>query len=559
MLSNVRFVCIIALSISIISTNIQAVPTDVYFMNKYSDLRTESCYSCKDQECVVTQADFKYSSKMTVCFRQFPFVYKYPQALWSVIASIGTLNEDETFFKEGIAYGVWKTGPWLGFKYGDNEEWIGLGTKVYELQTWQHTCFTLNMETGNIQLFENGKKSFDVNWDILVTFWKNVSETFTVASPSCWWREIEEQFMSTYGKVTDMQVFSKILSEDELRNITGCIVSMEGDIVSWKYSNWKLIGAKKTSSVEILDWTNDVCKSANYSIHLIPIKRSNQPWGAHTCSKLSGRQLTYDTKEDFDDIVKYLSSSRFQNSSCSAQDKNGYNTGVWFGTNDEDEEGVWRHFHNKKQITYLNWLPGRPYLGSHEYNCIRLHASYTATNSTYSQVIDARILDSECNGYDMCTACIVDYPVRKLFVRGLCQASIFDREYFYNIDLDGSILYMGTSSSIIIFDKKNLEWLWYDRKVNSSVAFSTSNEDSLLLGVNKFEFSGVNSDPCKKVGESTLKIIKFTTCSQNQFTCDDGQCIDMDESLDVTKLPTVWMSQMKTDARSFSRKKITKE
>ena len=31
------------------------------------------------------------------------------------------------------------------------------------------------------------------------------------------------------------------------------------------------------------------------------------------------------------------------------------------------------------------------------------------------------------------------------------------------------------------------------------------------------------------------------------------------ESLDVTKLPTVWMSQMKTDARSFSRKKITKE
>ena len=31
------------------------------------------------------------------------------------------------------------------------------------------------------------------------------------------------------------------------------------------------------------------------------------------------------------------------------------------------------------------------------------------------------------------------------------------------------------------------------------------------------------------------------------------------ESLDVIKLQTVWMSQMKTDARSFYRKKITKE
>lgn len=40
--------------------------------------------------------------------------------------------------------------------------------------------------------------------------------------------------------------------------------------------------------------------------------------------------------------------------------------------------------------------------------------------------------------------------------------------------------------------------------------------------------SKVNSDPCKKVGMSSVRKIKFTTCSENQFTCNDGQCIDMD-------------------------------
>ena len=43
--------------------------------------------------------------------------------------------------------------------------------------------------------------------------------------------------------------------------------------------------------------------------------------------------------------------------------------------------------------------------------------------------------------------------VRKLFVRGLCRESIFDNEYLYNINMDGSILYMGITSSIVIYNK----------------------------------------------------------------------------------------------------------
>ena len=39
----------------------------------------------------------------------------------------------------------------------------------------------------------------------------------------------------------------------------------------------------------------------------------------------------------------------------------------------------------------------------------------------------------------------------------------------------------------------------------------------------------LKNDPCYKEGESTFRKIKFTTCVQNQFTCNDGECIDIEK------------------------------
>ena len=38
-------------------------------------------------------------------------------------------------------------------------------------------------------------------------------------------------------------------------------------------------------------------------------------------------------------------------------------------------------------------------------------------------------------------------------VRGLCEASIFDRNYFYNIDENGNAMYFGELSSFLTFDQ----------------------------------------------------------------------------------------------------------
>ena len=58
---------------------------------------------------------------------------------------------------------------------------------------------------------------------------------------------------------------------------------------------------------------------------------------------------------------------------------------------------------------------------------------------------------------------------------------------------------------------------------------SPSSEASLLLGVHMFDFSRVVEDPCTSSLPSKLVRVKVTACGSGQFTCNDGQCVSIDE------------------------------
>ena len=50
----------------------------------------------------------------------------------------------------------------------------------------------------------------------------------------------------------------------------------------------------------------------------------------------------------------------------------------------------------------------------------------------------------------------------------------------------------------------------------------------MLLGANVFDFSGVD-DPCTSSLPDKLFKVKVTACGSGQFTCDDGECVPIDE------------------------------
>ena len=121
----------------------------------------------------------------------------------------------------------------------------------------------------------------------------------------------------------------------------------------------------------------------------------------------------------------------------------------------------------------------------------------TQENDTFVDGEDALIGDEECENSAFCPICSIRKPVMKIFVRGLCEQSLFNTVYMYNIDREGDILYLGEKSSSIAYDMTAQQWVWYDTKNNMSIATSSFSYASLLIGVHEVNFSSVIDDVSK--------------------------------------------------------------
>ena len=179
------------------------------------------------------------------------------------------------------------------------------------------------------------------------------------------------------------------------------------------------------------------------------------------------------------------------------------------------------------KVDFLPWFDNHPYVGGFKYNCM---IGTQKQNWTQEEM---KIYDEECSKSETeCVLCSVDAPVVKVRVRGLCSLTKFDTEYTYTIGPEGKPLYMGYYTSTIFYSTEEQSWLWVTSNDNESIAVSTSSEESLLIGTHKIDFSGVKKDKCNKgEGQSTV-VLKLTTCSDEQFSCNDGQCIHMEQRCD---------------------------
>ena len=86
--------------------------------------------------------------------------------------------------------------------------------------------------------------------------------------------------MSMFGSVTDAQVFSRELSDQEMMDMTGCRNFLTGDILSWESETWNLTTPWNSSEMEILDFEKDVCSNPEvnhtsllFLYNLVPTER----------------------------------------------------------------------------------------------------------------------------------------------------------------------------------------------------------------------------------------------------------------------------------------------
>ena len=340
--------------------------------------------------------------------------------------------------------------------------------------------------------------------------------------------------MSMYGRITDLQLWDRILEEKEMESITGCEDIKEGNLLNMATSNWILNNMFNSSEKEMVDLESEVCSKSQKSIHLVPYKLSLKPHGMDMCNKLSGRMAGYSTKEEYENIVQFMSKANHQKTKhCVVKGKNTFESFImsaWLANDDDDVEGEFRDVYSGKAVEYTPWRDQRPFPGGTAYNCMETEVETRKAESRFGDLVSAEIMDDECDK-KRCIICEVETPTLKLSVRGLCKLSFFDEIYLFNIDLDGKLLLLGEYNSYLYFNVDEKLWIWRDRKFNTSQATRIAPEDSLLIGVHEVDFSDVLDNKCEGPKK---KMIKFTTCTSGQFTCNDGQCIDIERRCDQT-------------------------
>ena len=81
------------------------------------------------------------------------------------------------------------------------------------------------------------------------------------------------------------------------------------------------------------------------------------------------------------------------------------------------------------------------------------------------------------------------------------------------------------SNSIKLRHSLHIDIVQYNR-------LSFASEISLLLGQQEFDFSNVINEPCTARSNSKQIKVKVTACGSGSFTCNDGECVSIDERCD---------------------------
>nr|XP_045603328.1 uncharacterized protein LOC123761370 [Procambarus clarkii] len=261
----------------------------------------------------------------------------------------------------------------------------------------------------------------------------------------------------------------------------------------------------------VVSRVNPCRPNSNKFFSIFPEARSMKEC-SHFCSILNGNVPI--PLNDEENIALFNEGSDFADK-CTAFDKS---NSMWIGIQWAPNESLWKNQITNREAVYKNFkieiLPS-----SGKVVCVTASTLNATPEATHKYNWNME----ECER-KLCTACQFENPV-PLKLRGLCAASLFDREYYIYDTFNYRPIFNGYSSSKIIWSVNQSVTYWLLYQINNphiQARMMTTSELLYPVGVHKFEISG---DNC----ENQMHTLKLTSCRQNMFTCGDGKCIDLNQ------------------------------
>ena len=339
------------------------------------------------------------------------------------------------------------------------------------------------------------------------------------------------------GRISDLNVFQSWLSVEKMVGLTkagGKECAAPGDFLSWEEAEWTLHSKAKVIKVD-RQWEGP-CKRKP-QVYVFPGFNFHHRCMDH-CQKIAGgRSPPVRTEEEWESLkreVDLISPDRWMMPTMwlSATEGNSISSDRWPLTeivnNEtvplESVETVWRDFYSGQRLD--NWTKPYAFVGKDstfgsEHNCM-----YSTTDGTW----DKSWVEFGCSVYDL--SCPCSYPAEPLItLRGFCRdknGHSLIREHFtpkQEPNDPGNMILLGLKASRIEYNEKTSQWILTDANSNLT-AVSRAPKDSYVLGKHEWTISNVYE--CSK-GKPYTTMLKLTGCKEGEFTCDNGQCIKMEE------------------------------
>ena len=365
---------------------------------------------------------------------------------------------------------------------------------------WIRSCLAINSASGSIDWVVEGVLILSLTSEKLkdtLKIPKNLSGKLILGA-----QPYAGKWKSVSNKVTQLNIFSSSLSVEEMKSMTkdeNCI--KDGDYLAWESMEWILHGNAKIETVRI----TEPCEGAplaNFFHTPFPSWESCM----HLCENLGSRAPSVTTLEDWVSLQTFLKQKIY--------DKGIDIMDFWLPVSDVKTEGVWKDYNGDTIDNYtLPWLGGAPD-GGLEQNCARVAGENVWT-------------DMRCDWPNY--ACICSYrPNFYLKIRGLCPSSAIDEYYKPMNDLADykKLELQGLQRSSIKYDEGKKIWSLNVAQSNIS-ATSKAPHASFTLGKHNWTIRG--DDGCNADGAEYVRELKISGCRNDQFTCNNGQCVSMAE------------------------------
>ena len=335
------------------------------------------------------------------------------------------------------------------------------------------------------------------------------------------------------GKMAGINIWNRTLTKNEMKSFTDCkapkraIGNLISDQTVFDLNN------NKNSFFEMS--LEDVsCTDENTIENIfIPIVVSNRQDAYKTCKKLGSESVGGEFLEEasYENFYKILYSNEIYKRNC------------WIGGRlrtilpyKENKDGTGLIHEIKNTSLGIDFwapfsdIPSKYPRAVKNPGCLLAYFGIFPYKENLVAGFDGYSLGSVCS-WPSCFACEMSNSFEKtstIRMRGLCKNTFFDKEYLISTGPDGYIRYIGTRSTIIDYDETAKQWVMSVVTRPEVVATSNASARSLLVGNNEWVMTG--DTECFS-GTSTV-LLSMTTCTSEEYTCDDGHCIHLSRRCD---------------------------